>query len=163
MRIVMAGFLAALVSLTWVVAATESWDIPDVQTVVGGVDVTLVASSDGSPAPSFQWRKNGVDISGAVNATLVLNAVTLADAATYTAIASNEAGSATSNPLVLIVGAAPALSAPAILRQPFDQTVTGGSTVTFAVAASGFPDPGYQWQKNGVSIAGANNSSLTLL
>src|SRR5207249_3408170 len=51
--------------------------------------------------------------------------------------------------------------APAITTQPANQTVTAGQTATFAVAASGTAPLSYQWQKNGVNIAGATLSSYT--
>ena len=51
--------------------------------------------------------------------------------------------------------------APTITNQPVSQTVTAGQTATFAVVAAGTAPLSYQWQKNGVNIAGANSSSYT--
>src|SRR5438445_480630 len=51
--------------------------------------------------------------------------------------------------------------APTITTQPANQTVTAGQTATFAVVAAGTAPLGYQWQKNGVSIAGATSVSYT--
>ena len=53
-------------------------------------------------------------------------------------------------------------TAPVIVSQPAIQTVEAGSTVTLSVTASGSPTPTYQWKKDGVAIAGATSSSLTL-
>ncbi len=50
---------------------------------------------------------------------------------------------------------------PSILTQPTNQTVTGGQTATFSVAAAGRGPLNYQWQKNGVAISGATSSSYT--
>lgn len=52
--------------------------------------------------------------------------------------------------------------APSITVQPVSQILIAGDTVTFTVAASGTPAPTYQWQKNGVAIAGATYSSYTI-
>jgi hypothetical protein len=73
---------------------------------------------------------------------------------------SNAVSNVTSNGATLTVNAAPA--APAITTQPLAQSVNAGSPVTFVAAASGNPVPTYQWQKNGVNIGGATNSSYTI-
>jgi hypothetical protein len=48
---------------------------------------------------------------------------------------------------------------PTIGTQPSDQTVTTGQSATFTVVAGGSAPLGYQWQKNGVAISGANSAS----
>ena len=52
-------------------------------------------------------------------------------------------------------------SAPTITTQPQNQTVNGGNTATFSVAASG-ASLKYQWLFNGQIILGATSSTLTL-
>ena len=52
---------------------------------------------------------------------------------------------------------------PVIAGQPINQTVVVGESATFAVSASGNPAPRYQWQRNGVSMAGATSTSYTLV
>jgi hypothetical protein len=127
------------------------------QTVLAGSAVTFTVAANGTPAPSYQWKKAGIDISGATTATLALNNVQLADAATYTAVATNSAGSATSNGATLTVN-----TLPVITTQPLSQTAVVGSTVTFAAAASGTPAPNFQWKKSGADISGASTATLTL-
>src|SRR5207247_3806683 len=51
--------------------------------------------------------------------------------------------------------------APTINTQPAIQTEEAGQTSTFAVVATGTAPLSYQWQKNGVSIAGATSASYT--
>ena len=51
---------------------------------------------------------------------------------------------------------------PTLQEQPMSESVALGSTVTFAVTASGVPTPNYQWEFNGTSIAGATNPTLTI-
>jgi hypothetical protein len=53
-------------------------------------------------------------------------------------------------------------SAPSILTQPTNQTVTIGASVSFTVAAGGTPPLCYQWQFNGTNIGGATGSVLVL-
>ena len=58
--------------------------------------------------------------------------------------------------------AAPVLgsgSPPTVATPPSSQTVTIGTTATFTVVATGTGPFSYQWQKNGVSIAGATSAS----
>jgi len=52
-------------------------------------------------------------------------------------------------------------SAPTITTQPVNQTLTAGQTATFAVVATGSAPLAYQWQQDGVAIAGATTSSYT--
>ncbi|MDP3198035.1 LamG-like jellyroll fold domain-containing protein, partial [Tabrizicola sp.] len=85
------------------VVAPQITTQPASQTVNVGASVTFTAAASGSPAPTFQWRKNGTNLAGATNAALTLPAVTAADAASYTLVATNAAGAATSNAATLTV------------------------------------------------------------
>ncbi len=49
-----------------------------------------------------------------------------------------------------------------VVTQPSDQTVTSGSDVSFTVVPGGTPPFDYQWTWNGMRLAGATTSSLTL-
>jgi hypothetical protein len=53
-------------------------------------------------------------------------------------------------------------AAPAIGTQPANVTVSAGQPATFTVSATGSGTLGYQWQRDGVNIAGATKSSYTL-
>ena len=53
-------------------------------------------------------------------------------------------------------------NAPAITTQPVGQTVVQGSNVVLSAGFTGQLPAGFQWYKNGVAIAGANNPTLTL-
>src|SRR6185503_16655774 len=81
--------------------------------------------------------------------------VQLADAAAYTVVVLNKAGTVTSNPATLDI-------APFISTQPVSRTLTVGANVSFAVVAAGSPTPTYQWKKNGVALPGATADTLTL-
>ncbi len=133
---------------------------PGNQTVSMGASVTLIASASGTPAPSYQWMKNGVAISGATGVSYTIGSATSADAGTYSVVASNSAGSATSSGAVLTVNTA--TSGPVITSQPASQAVKMGGTVTFIVVATGTPSPTYQWRKNGTAIMGASNASYVI-
>jgi outer membrane protein assembly factor BamB len=49
-----------------------------------------------------------------------------------------------------------------ITTHPETQAVTPGASALFSVTAAGLPPFGYQWRSNGVSLAGATNSTLSL-
>lgn len=49
-----------------------------------------------------------------------------------------------------------------ITSHPQSITAAAGSSAQFSVTASGTPAPTYQWQFNGIALAGATNSTLTL-
>ena len=50
--------------------------------------------------------------------------------------------------------------APSIQSQPASCTVASGDTVALHVSAIGVPAPRYQWQRNGVPLAGATEAAL---
>ena len=52
-------------------------------------------------------------------------------------------------------------NAPSFLAQPVDQTVDAGQSAIFHVAATGTAPLSYQWEKNGVLIEGATDTSYT--
>lgn len=130
---------------------------PVSQTVSGGSDVTLSVVATGNPAPTYQWRKDGVAINGATLSSYSLIYVQPGDSGSYTVVVSNAAGQVTSMAAVLTVNGSPA--APVITTQPVSQAVVAGASVTFTVAASGTPTPTFQWKKNGVAIGGATGET----
>jgi len=133
---------------------------PTSRTVTSGQSTTFSVAASGSATLAYQWNKNGTAISGATNANFTIAAVTSADAASYTVVVTNSAGSATSNAASLTVNAA--LIAPSITTQPTSRTVTAGQSTSFSVAASGSATLTYQWKKNGTSISGATSATFTI-
>jgi O-glycosyl hydrolase len=60
------------------------------------------------------------------------------------------------------VGAAGKCRGLSITAQPQSQSVVTGSSAVFSVTAAGTPPLSYQWQFNGVAVAGATTTNLTL-
>ena len=71
---------------------------PLAQSATLATTATLTVGASGTAPLGYQWRKNGVDLAGATSAVLSLPAVTANDAAAYSCLVTNSAGSATSNP-----------------------------------------------------------------
>lgn len=129
---------------------------PQSQTVNAGSNVTFSVTTTGLPAPTYQWRKNGTTIAGATSSTLSLTNAQASDAATYSVVATNSLGSATSSGASLTVNTAPVFSS-----HPQSQIINAGGTVSFTAAASGIPTPTYQWRINGANIAGATSATFS--
>ena len=53
-------------------------------------------------------------------------------------------------------------TAPVITTQPQNTAVSAGGSAQFSVAASGAPDPSYQWYFNGSVFSGGTGSSLSI-
>lgn len=107
---------------------------------------------------SFQWRRNGVNISGATSFVYSISNTTTSFEGSYTVVVSNSAGSVTSDPATLTVTAA----TPTITSPPQSVTVNEGNTATFNVTATGSPPLSYVWRKDNVVISGANNNIYTI-
>jgi len=97
---------------------------------------------------SYQWRLNGIAISGAVNSSY-----TAAVTGSYDCIETNGCGSSTSYTLILTASAPP----PASVNLSGPATFCTGGSVTLGA----YPNPGhtYVWKKNGSAIPGATAST----
>ncbi|HJL48471.1 MAG TPA: immunoglobulin domain-containing protein, partial [Polyangiaceae bacterium LLY-WYZ-15_(1-7)] len=130
---------------------------PADRSVTEGEDATFTVDAEGSGL-TYQWRRDGVDIPGAVTASYTLSsAPRSADGATFQVVVSNDAGSVTSTPATLSV----ALGVPVITTGPADQTVDDGAPAYFACVAEG-SELAYQWQRDGADIPGAQDETYTL-
>ena len=125
-------------------------------TILAGSNVTFTVVASGTPPLTYQWQKNGGNISGATTATLTLANVSAADTASYAVVVGNATTSVTSSSATLTV-----LIAPAITTQPANVSITQGNAASFAVTATGTAPLSFQWLKNGVPISGANSNVLT--
>ena len=122
-----------------------------------GDTATFSVTATGTAPLAYQWRKDGVAISGATAATLSIPNLQAANAGLYTVVIANAAGSVTSDPATLNV-----TTPPAITSQPHAQTVITGGSATFSVSATGGTSLTYQWRKNGTAITGANGPTFVI-
>jgi len=151
---------AAKLTVNAAVVAPTITTQPVNQTVTEGQTATFGVVAGGTAPLSYQWQKNGVNITGATGSSYTTPATVTTDSgSTFDVVVSNTAGSVTSAAAKLTVNAT--VVAPTITTQPVSQTVTAGQTATFTVVAGGTATLSYQWQKKGVNIAGATGSSYT--
>ena len=103
--------------------------------VTMGQPASFSVAASGTAPLAYQWQRDGVAIAGATGTTYAVAATALADSgATFRAVASNVAGSATSNTAALTVtAAAPVLT---ITQQPASLSVAAGAQASFTVAAT---------------------------
>lgn len=124
-------------------------------TVGSGSAFTLSVTATGTPAPTYQWRKNGEDILNAIGSTYTVTTSTTADAGEYTVVANNAGGSDTS-------AAAKVEVAVRLPRLAGPQNVAPGSLL---ILDSQFRSDGgyrFQWLRNGKAIPGATGSTYLI-
>ncbi len=129
---------------------------PQSRTNVTGTSASFSVTADGTPAPSYQWRFNGANISSATQTSYNIGSVQTNDAGSYTVVVSNSIGSVTSSVATLTV-----IVPPGISTQPNGLFVAAGSNATFSVVATGSAPLSYQWRFNGANVSGATQSSYT--
>jgi hypothetical protein len=110
---------------------------PASQSVAPGATVTFNVSATGTPAPVFQWRKDGAPIPNATNATLTLTNITTADAGNYTVFASNTAGNTTSSAATLIVSSGTGVSAARLSNLSVRAAMAANQTLIVGFSVSG--------------------------
>ena len=133
---------------------------PVAQAVAPGGSVTFSVGAAGAAPLAYQWRFNGVALTGATGAALPIPNVQSALFGSYSVVVSNAAGSVTSASVLL--SALPVTVAPAVTTPPVAQTLVAGASAAFTVVASGTAPLAYQWKKDGQPIAGASGATLRL-
>ncbi|HSH15339.1 MAG TPA: immunoglobulin domain-containing protein, partial [Verrucomicrobiae bacterium] len=130
---------------------------PVSQTVVAYSSVTFSVTASGMGPFRYQWRFNGVNITGATNMFLTIPSVQPSQAGSYQVVVLNAAGSMASKIAGLNI-----LIPATILQQPESVLVNPGTNVTFRIQASSNTPITYQWRKDGMPLPGKTGTTLSL-
>lgn len=112
----------------------------------GTLNLSVVAQA----AQSYQWRKNGVDISGATSSTYSIPNVGYGDAATYDVIAVAYFGCTNDTS----VGATVTISTPLAITTPLatNDVKCEGQNISYTTGVSGTGPYTYTWKLNGSTV-----------
>lgn len=138
---------------------------PFSQAVTAGTFANLTAIITGSEPFTYQWRKDGVAIEGAVGSSFQRSNWTASDAGRYTLVVRNAFGTVETEPAVVRIRTITAGSAPPVVEShPSIATALAGSSTSFVVRGRSYADDTltYQWQRDGQAIAGATKDALIL-
>lgn len=147
---------------TQYITATPSLSvIPSANNVCAGTNVTFTANpANSGKNPSYQWKINGVAVSGATNATYTF-APSNDDFVSCSFTSTNGCNTtATVENSVTMTVNANIVSSVSIVSSA--TSICNGTSVTFTASPSNSgSSPSYQWLKNGVGIIGANSRTYS--
>src|ERR1035437_9364703 len=141
---------------------------PRSQTVNAGQNVSFTVMATGVPPLSYQWRKGGVNVTGATSDSLTLINVQTSQAGNYTVVITNAygsvTGSVTSSVAVLTVNRSGqtisfgVLPATLVSADPFSLSATASSGLPVSYSSS---DPGVATvSSNTVTIKGIGSTTI---
>ena len=125
--------------------------------LVSGASKVLSVAATGVPAPTYQWRKNGVNITGATLPYYTALAGTVEGTNAYDVVITNATGTATSATATIATSVQVTVAS-----APAARNVVAGQAASFSVTPAGTGPFTYQWLKNGVVIVGATNSTYDI-
>jgi alpha-tubulin suppressor-like RCC1 family protein len=110
-------------------ASVEALTIPPVANLGGTAQLTVQAT--GARELTYQWRKDGVAITGATAAGYFIGATTAADGGVYDVVITSARGSVTSESGQLTI-----LNAPPVITSPLLTTARGGEPFEYRITAN---------------------------
>ncbi len=126
-------------------------------TVNNGDNAVFEVAATGTPPLSYQWRKDGANIDGALGFLYTIYNCGLSDEADYDVVVTDGCNSTrTSDAATLTVN-----TTVMITSHPQDAEVCVGNPHTFSVTATGSPPLNYQWHDTSGPI-GTNSSTYTI-
>ena len=125
-------------------------------TLAAGGRLVLPIAVTGGGTYTYQWYLNNVRLTGATANPYIVDALTAANAGTYTVDVTNALGTVRLTAGTITVGAA---GSPVLALQPVSKTIVPGGTFTVAASASG-SGLTYQWFRNGTPLAGETGAIL---
>ncbi|MBN1181861.1 MAG: immunoglobulin domain-containing protein, partial [Bacteroidales bacterium] len=118
---------------------------------------TVILTTYAGFTATYQWRKNGSNLSGKTTANLSLDSITANDEGNYTCLVSGDYGAVETSPIFISVN-----EPPVIISQPASAFIEEGDEVDPTVVASGTSPLAYSWLCNDTIIPTANNSTFNI-
>jgi hypothetical protein len=156
------GFESAGVALNVVTPITSVviTRTPSTEFVAAGEEVVFTATANGS-SPTYQWRRNNVNIPNAFGRTYTIDSVSNDDGGQYEVYVTN---ALTPTPVISSINYLNVVDSITNIQLQKSYTTLGvlpNTSVTFTVTADG-ENITYQWYKNDAAISGQTSNSLTL-
>jgi len=130
--------------------------------VVEGSSVVIRAVVAPVGTVSYQWRREGTNVPGAVGTNLVLSPVEVGHGGQWTFVVSNSAGRVKEYPMRLEVRGSAV--GPGIVAGPTNVVGEVGGKALLRVVASGTEPLSYQWWREGTNaVVGGTNAFLGLM
>lgn len=107
-------------------------DQPNSLSVAQGQQAVFSVSASGANPISYQWKKNGLNISGANSSIYTINNVQTSNGGQYSVYISNSFGNVTSNIATLTVTAFNAKPVATIITPPIGTFYRDGNTISFS-------------------------------
>ncbi len=132
--------------------------------ICSGTSVTFTANPvNGGSSPAYQWQVNGTDVSGETGSTFTTSSLNDGDEVTVilysnATCASPASASATTTAISVTPSVVPSVN---ITGDPVTGLCAGSTINLTANPVNGGASPTYQWQINGVNVAGATNSTFS--
>ena len=153
------GFAFMRCQFTRIINTISNTTVADANGTAGGNVAFISCNFDANytnPASSvissqILWEFGNSNLDNTISRTFGLTALTEGDGRLTAARSST----------IWLNGWVPAL-APNIISQPTNRIASAGQAASFAVSATGIPEPTYQWLKNGSPISGATGASYNL-
>lgn len=119
-----------------------------------GDPFALSILTDGTSPVTYQWKKDGVNISGATSANYNVAGCAISDIGSYAVEVTNSAGTTLSSTALITINASPTL-----VSAPVGGSFYVGDSILLSAEFTGYPAPTYQWSRNGVNIPNATGST----
>ncbi|MBI5434333.1 MAG: hypothetical protein HZA52_15980, partial [Planctomycetes bacterium] len=137
------------------VGASLSATTPSSQTSCPGGSASFATTAGGTGPFTYQWKKDGVALSGETASSLSLSNVQASDAGSYSVLVTGACG--TLEPAATLT-----VPTPVSATEPVDGIACAGESVVFSTVASGDGPFSFQWKKDGIALPGEVASTLTL-
>lgn len=131
---------------------------PSSQSATIGSYVSFYVYAKSSYSISYQWYKDGEEISGATSNSYIISSFESSDVGKYYAVITDGYTTLNSSTAKLSL----TTTALSIVTQPSSKTASLGGSAVFSVTAESSNTIYYQWYKGSSAISDATDSSLTV-